>query len=1782
MAVLGRLLISSAERLDLPDLLSIDSYTAGDFQYLIQTFVGASTPYIISGFDVVNPAAAIGTSACAVNIANSSMYYPGSGAGSFYYGLPTGNPNAQPLVPTLIPNATNYVYLTLTTMNTAEDTRAFWDPDANGQVGAEFSEEVNTESVIEAQINVSTSAFPENTVPVAIIIMGPTVITSITDARPLMFRLGTGGQSPNPYNTFAWPALPNASYEQVETPITITSGSGLNPFQGADKNILTLKQWMDAVMTKLEQLGGSTFWYDDISTFSLTGLFTDIAGTTLQSTGSWTHSATTPGLVSWNANIYINILSDPRQYVLEGPGSFQLQNGQVAYLDLNRNQPVNSFNSPVAFVNGQTYINSIGGVIGLFANLSIGDWVESASDPAQNFVQVVQFYDSINGGGAVTTAANAQSITISAPYQGTTANSVAVFDQGVYTPSEVIIANRNEAILGDAGGNFFWLAFRSDNIQPIEGAYAFFSGTISGTSTAVVITANNPGVVGNSVNLVFSGTNTITAAIATWNAANPSNPVTLTSGNGSQTPTTQTVTLTGGVEGSIVATDLNITISTNTVTQALVTSTVASNLAANDWITITGTSSVWDNGGGGPGGAYQILEVLTPTTFYITPPSGTAPVPVSGIASYATVTTSQPNGFPTDSVVHISGTTNYGGAPTASGTLTLVSGTGDATITFSSFTNSGSTYTFTVTSANATIDATYSNNGNTFIVQDTIVGGTTLITTGVGLPYPINVIDATHFNIPVAPGAVSPPPGGSPPLATSATYGILGATTVTNSGSTVVNGNLGLYPGTSVTGFPPGTVTGTQNIANAAANQAQIDATAAYTYGQAQTATTIPAILDGQTLTPGVYTEASGAFNLAASGTGTLTLNGAGVYIFKCSSTLTTGAGGVPIINLTNGALAQNVYWIVTSSATINSGSIGTFQGTIIANISVTDTLGGTVNGRLMALTGAVALSAATTINVPVSAQSTPTEISGVATLAAVIVRTQSGAFTLYQGQSIPIDGTFVQDIPSFVDQTPNYALPPGYNTLAGTANFNGSPTDTISVRLSELTGMMADKAQDKTVKYLPTGLVLVSNATSPGGSGTNLTGQNLGSVGNLAPGLYYFSSSAALTGTLTLDAGGDPNAQWFFQIGSTLTTASNSTVSIINGGTAGNVFWQVGSSATIGTSTTFAGNIYAQASITVNTGASVDGRLIALTGAVTLDDNAVTLAPVSPSIIATQMASTVNYAVIASSTITNTGGTVVIGDLALSPGTSVTGFPPGTVSGTQNIANGAAAQAQTDAQATYTYLKDLTGSVGEYQYVTFNAGATLTILQPGSPGNAVITLPSSTPGIQLGVNQSAYVIINRNAATTPTIMIANTSAVPITTPNGENIFVIAERLNGTDIYLWDGRDFALGTTPYNGAGTGITQVNLYDPVDTSLPTGTITVDGVSVTAGMLVLFSNLGSGNNEVYQANGTGTTITGWTAQYTFNGEQAPATGNLVIITQGTAFANQIGEFNGTTWVFNNVVRYFGLGNDVTNYFEQSGLMTTTLTDNTTNGTLFSVAYIGSQNIIVDYSILRGASPEEKETGTLYITTNGTTVSISEGGADLNGPTGVSFSGIISGSNLVVRYTTTSTGSSATMKYSTKRWSDSAGGPSGPPSYSSSSGIVVESLNGETGAVTLVAGANVTITPSGNNITIAATGSSLTTYSVADNQPTPITLFSYTASTALYSVFQYSVLKGGSYRVGQMLVSTDGSSIASLNDVFTETGTSGVTFSATYSGGNVNIQYTSTSTGSAGTFKYYVTSWS
>jgi hypothetical protein len=152
-------------------------------------------------------------------------------------------------------------------------------------------------------------------------------------------------------------------------------------------------------------------------------------------------------------------------------------------------------------------------------------------------------------------------------------------------------------------------------------------------------------------------------------------------------------------------------------------------------------------------------------------------------------------------------------------------------------------------------------------------------------------------------------------------------------------------------------------------------------------------------------------------------------------------------------------------------------------------------------------------------------------------------------------------------------------------------------------------QAGDAVAAQAQSDLAVAYNNLAGQACNTDLTGQDLGGL-TLTPGVYCFDSSAQLTGTLTLDAQGDSNAVFIFQIGSTLTTASNSSVAVINSANACNAYWQVGSSATLGTNTAFQGNILALTSITLNTGAGLNGRALARNGAVTMDTNNITNCP--------------------------------------------------------------------------------------------------------------------------------------------------------------------------------------------------------------------------------------------------------------------------------------------------------------------------------------------------------------------------------------------------------------------------------------------------------------------------------------------------------------------------------------------------------------------------------------------
>jgi hypothetical protein len=191
-------------------------------------------------------------------------------------------------------------------------------------------------------------------------------------------------------------------------------------------------------------------------------------------------------------------------------------------------------------------------------------------------------------------------------------------------------------------------------------------------------------------------------------------------------------------------------------------------------------------------------------------------------------------------------------------------------------------------------------------------------------------------------------------LGTAATYGVLGASAVTNTGPSVVNGDVGISPDTSVTGFggaPDGTINGTLHQTDAAAAQAQTDTTTAYNVAASLTPVQSGLTeLAGLSLVPGVYS--GGALSLSNNNTLTLAGSAESVWVFQAASTLTIGSATSIIV--TGGANSCNVFWQVGSSATL--GTAAQFQGTVLAQESISATTGATIAGRLLARTGAVTL----------------------------------------------------------------------------------------------------------------------------------------------------------------------------------------------------------------------------------------------------------------------------------------------------------------------------------------------------------------------------------------------------------------------------------------------------------------------------------------------------------------------------------------------------------------------------------------------------------------------------------------------------------------------------------------------------------------------------------------------------------------------------------------------------------------------------------------------------------
>jgi len=285
----------------------------------------------------------------------------------------------------------------------------------------------------------------------------------------MMFRLGTGGANPDPFNNYSFKDDPSAEYARSEPPSTLTSPLNPNPFEGGDKNISTLNEWMSVVMTRIKELSGDTYWYSEEglggTAPNISDTWHDTLGSSLMSKGEFSHDELIGGQVTWNENIRYNNLTDPRSIIIR-PSTINLTDESIAYIELIRDAELNTTSTPAIWLTGSSIVS---GVVGSFENLTKGDWIKKKSDDHPLYLRAEEFYAGTTGpGSGLTSPALAKSVKLSANYAGTSSTEIGDYTKGEYLQTDIVIADRDDPATHEIGGNFYWLSYRSDVLLGLE------------------------------------------------------------------------------------------------------------------------------------------------------------------------------------------------------------------------------------------------------------------------------------------------------------------------------------------------------------------------------------------------------------------------------------------------------------------------------------------------------------------------------------------------------------------------------------------------------------------------------------------------------------------------------------------------------------------------------------------------------------------------------------------------------------------------------------------------------------------------------------------------------------------------------------------------------------------------------------------------------------------------------------------------------------------------------------------------------------------------------------------------------------------------------------------------------------------------------------------------------------------------------------------------------------------------------------------------------------------
>jgi Ice-binding-like len=495
----------------------------------------------------------------------------------------------------------------------------------------------------------------------------------------------------------------------------------------------------------------------------------------------------------------------------------------------------------------------------------------------------------------------------------------------------------------------------------------------------------------------------------------------------------------------------------------------------------------------------------------------------------------------------------------------------------------------------------------------------------------------------------------APLLGVAGNYSVLAGTAVVSTGATTVSGDLGVSPGTAVTGLGPETVGGDIHAGDAAAAQAQEAMATAYA-GLAELPVSaggeLVGDLNGRTITPGVYHSTA-----ALALTGVLVLdaqnNPDAVFVFQTDAAFDTAAASSMV--LTNGAKASNIYWVVAGAA--GAGGASSFSGNILSQGAITLGLGTVLIGRALsraavtlagntirfnaALPPMMTISAgATAVTKDVTPSIAGTSSAPASSPVSVIVAGQNLSTTVAPGGTWAVTAASltagVYDIiakvraPSGDGATASQVLtvevsPPPVD-LGAAATFSVlASTGVVSTGVTHLSGDLGVSpsptvtgfgpseggsldgnihAADDTAAAARDDLVQALDDASSRTRHTEITGDLGGRTFHV--GVHHITAALALTGSVTLDGEGNPNAVFIFQTDAAFNTTAGSSVVLVNGAQAANVFWVVTGAAGTGAASTLAGSILARGAITLGDSTSLEGQALSL-GTITLASNTLT-----------------------------------------------------------------------------------------------------------------------------------------------------------------------------------------------------------------------------------------------------------------------------------------------------------------------------------------------------------------------------------------------------------------------------------------------------------------------------------------------------------------------------------------------------------------------------------------------